>query len=88
MAVDDQAGRFGPDLFRLDGMAALVTGARGMFGRVTAIGLARSGATVFATDKDAPNLARCSAASRWVGWAGRRRSSAPSCSWRPPPPPW
>jgi len=58
MAVDDQAGRFGPDLFRLDGAVALVTGAGGMFGRVTAIGLARSGASVFATDKDAPTLAR------------------------------
>ena len=41
MAVDDQAGRFGPDLFRRDGSIALVTGAGGMFGQVTAIGLAR-----------------------------------------------
>jgi len=57
MAVDDQAGRFGPDLFRLDGSIALVTGAGGMFGRVIAIGLARSGASLFVSDKDAPTLA-------------------------------
>ena len=56
MAVDDQGLGFGPDLFRLDGAVALVTGAGGMFGRVIAIGLARSGAKLFVTDKDAPNL--------------------------------
>ena len=36
---------------------ALVTGAGGFFGRMIAIGLARAGASVFLTDKDAPNLA-------------------------------
>ena len=50
--------RSGPDLFRLDGAVALVTGAAGMFGRVTAIGLARAGASLFVTDKDAVGLSR------------------------------
>lgn len=40
----------GPDLFRLDGKVALVTGAGGDFGRNIALGLARSGATVCLTD--------------------------------------
>lgn len=56
MTAGDVAGRFGPDLFRLDGRVALVTGAGGFFGRMIAIGLARAGAGVFLTDKDAPNL--------------------------------
>ncbi len=56
MTAGDAAGRFGPDLFRLDGRVALVTGAGGFFGRMIAIGLARAGAAVFLTDKDAPNL--------------------------------
>jgi NAD(P)-dependent dehydrogenase (short-subunit alcohol dehydrogenase family) len=40
----------GPDLFRLDGLVAVVTGAGGPFGRSIALGLARAGASVFATD--------------------------------------
>ena len=57
MTHDDPAIRFGPDLFRLDGAVALVTGAAGAFGRVTAIGMARAGARLFVTDVDAPRLA-------------------------------
>jgi NAD(P)-dependent dehydrogenase (short-subunit alcohol dehydrogenase family) len=40
----------GPDLFRLDGLVAVVTGAGGPFGRSIALGLARAGATIFVTD--------------------------------------
>ena len=67
MAVDDQAHRYGPDLFRLDGAVALVTGAGGMFGRVTAIGMARAGASVFATDLDGATLAETVALVRAEG---------------------
>ncbi len=42
----------GPDLFLVRGKVALVTGAAGDFGRNIAIGLARAGAAVFATDLD------------------------------------
>jgi len=42
----------GPDLFRLDGKVALITGAAGAFGRATALGLARAGAKVCLTDID------------------------------------
>lgn len=57
MPDNDLMRRIGPDLFRLDGMVALVTGAAGAFGRVTAIGMARSGAQLFVTDIDADGLA-------------------------------
>jgi NAD(P)-dependent dehydrogenase (short-subunit alcohol dehydrogenase family) len=40
----------GPDLFRLDGRVALVTGAGGPFGRSISLALARAGAAIFATD--------------------------------------
>ncbi len=40
----------GPDLFRLDGKVALVTGAGGDFGRNISLGLARAGASVLCTD--------------------------------------
>jgi NAD(P)-dependent dehydrogenase (short-subunit alcohol dehydrogenase family) len=46
----------GPDLFRLDGLVAVVTGAGGPFGRSIALGLARAGATIFVTDVNAATL--------------------------------
>ena len=46
----------GPDLFRLDGKAALITGAGGAFGRATMRGLARAGARVFGMDINAASL--------------------------------
>ncbi len=56
MEGDSQAP-VGPELFRVDGRIAFVTGAGGMFGRATAVGLARAGASLFLTDRDAPSLA-------------------------------
>jgi NAD(P)-dependent dehydrogenase (short-subunit alcohol dehydrogenase family) len=47
----------GPDLFRLDGLVAVVTGAGGPFGRSISLGLARAGAGVFATDLNDDTLA-------------------------------
>lgn len=46
----------GPELFRLDGRVALVTGAGGAFGRAISLGLARSGAHVFLVDRDTDSL--------------------------------
>jgi NAD(P)-dependent dehydrogenase (short-subunit alcohol dehydrogenase family) len=46
----------GPDLFRLDGRVALVTGAGGPFGRSISLALARAGAAVFATDMNETTL--------------------------------
>jgi NAD(P)-dependent dehydrogenase (short-subunit alcohol dehydrogenase family) len=46
----------GPDLFRLDGLVAVVTGAGGPFGRSIALGLARAGAAIFATDLNESTL--------------------------------
>jgi NAD(P)-dependent dehydrogenase (short-subunit alcohol dehydrogenase family) len=40
----------GPDLFRLTGRVAIVTGAGGPFGRSIALALARAGASLFLTD--------------------------------------
>jgi NAD(P)-dependent dehydrogenase (short-subunit alcohol dehydrogenase family) len=45
------------DLFRLDGRAALITGAGGAFGRAIARGFADVGARVFLTDLEADRLA-------------------------------
>jgi gluconate 5-dehydrogenase len=47
----------GPDLFRLDGLVAVVTGAGGPFGRSISLGLARAGASVFVTDLNETTLA-------------------------------
>jgi len=46
----------GPDLFRLDDMVAVITGAGGAFGRATALGFARAGARVCLSDIDAAAL--------------------------------
>ncbi len=46
----------GPALFRLDDRVALITGAGGAFGRVTALGFVRAGARVMLTDLDAEAL--------------------------------
>ncbi len=46
----------GPDLFRLDEMVAVITGAGGAFGRATALGLARAGARSCLTDIDPASL--------------------------------
>ena len=63
----------GPDLFRLDGRVALVTGAGGDFGRNISLGLARAGATVFCTDLRA---AAADATAALVRDAGGRAASA------------
>ena len=47
----------GPDLFRLDGLVAVVTGAGGPFGRSISLGLSRAGASVFVTDLNEAALA-------------------------------
>jgi len=60
----------GPDLFRLDGLVAVVTGAGGPFGRSIALGLARAGASVFATDLNEATL---------VETAQRVRSTGARC---------
>lgn len=44
----------GPDLFRLDGQVALITGVGGAFGQATARGFARAGAKIFGIDLDGP----------------------------------
>ncbi len=64
----------GPDLFRLDGQVALITGAGGAFGRALALGLARAGAAIFATDINGPRAAETS---RLVEAEGGRSASAP-----------
>jgi NAD(P)-dependent dehydrogenase (short-subunit alcohol dehydrogenase family) len=64
----------GPDLFRLDGQGALITGAGGAFGRALALGLARAGAAIFATDIDD---ARAAETSHLVEAGGGRAASAP-----------
>jgi NAD(P)-dependent dehydrogenase (short-subunit alcohol dehydrogenase family) len=50
------AATAGPDLFRLDGKVALITGAGGAFGRSTMRGLARAGASVFGMDINPASL--------------------------------
>jgi gluconate 5-dehydrogenase len=74
MSESDPSRSVGPDLFRLEGAVALVTGAAGAFGRVTALGLARAGASLFLTDLDAPRLAETVALVRSEG--GRCESLA------------
>jgi NAD(P)-dependent dehydrogenase (short-subunit alcohol dehydrogenase family) len=54
--VDHSVGSLGPEMFRLDGSVALVTGAAGALGSVTALGLARAGASLLITDLDGPAL--------------------------------
>jgi len=74
MGVSDRDRPYGPERFRLDGAVALVTGAGGAFGRVTAIALARAGAAVMATDIDAVRAAETAAL---VTAEGGRAASAP-----------
>jgi gluconate 5-dehydrogenase len=70
----DPIRQVGPDLFRLDGTIAMVTGAAGAFGRVIAIGLAHAGAAVFVTDIDAARLEETAGRVREAG--GRCESFA------------
>ena len=65
----------GPYLFRLDGQVALITGASGAFGRALALGRARAGAAMFATDIDG---ARAPETRRLVGTGGWRSLSGPT----------
>jgi NAD(P)-dependent dehydrogenase (short-subunit alcohol dehydrogenase family) len=60
----------GPDLFRLDGSVAMVTGAGGELGRAISLGLARAGAALFLTDIDAPRLDETVELVRSEGHAG------------------
>jgi NAD(P)-dependent dehydrogenase (short-subunit alcohol dehydrogenase family) len=64
----------GPDLFRLDGQVAVVTGAGGPFGRSIALGLARAGATIFATDVNEVSLGETVEQLRWSGHRCESRS--------------
>ena len=57
----------GPDLFRLDGRVALVTGAGGELGRAAALGFARAGASLVVTDRDPVRLAESAAEIRALG---------------------
>ena len=57
----------GPDLFRLDGRVAIVTGAGGALGRATAVGLARAGAALAINDLDPSRLAATAAEVRATG---------------------
>jgi NAD(P)-dependent dehydrogenase (short-subunit alcohol dehydrogenase family) len=57
----------GPDLFRLDGLVAVVTGAGGPFGRSISLALARAGATIFATDLNEATLAQTVEQVRAIG---------------------
>jgi gluconate 5-dehydrogenase len=59
MTTDAAASRPqpGPDLFRLDGRVALVTGAGGELASAAALGFARAGASLVITDRDADRLA-------------------------------
>ena len=57
----------GPDLFRLDGQVAVVTGAGGPFGRSISLGLARAGASIFATDVNEVSLGETVEQLRWSG---------------------
>jgi NAD(P)-dependent dehydrogenase (short-subunit alcohol dehydrogenase family) len=61
--------RPGPDLFRLDGSVAMITGAGGELGRAISLGLARAGATVFLTDIDGDRLDETAALVRAEGSA-------------------
>jgi NAD(P)-dependent dehydrogenase (short-subunit alcohol dehydrogenase family) len=59
----------GPDLFRLDGRVALVTGAGGELASAAALGFARAGASLVVTDRDADRLAATAAAVEGLGAA-------------------
>jgi NAD(P)-dependent dehydrogenase (short-subunit alcohol dehydrogenase family) len=68
------------NLFRLDGRAALVTGAGGAFGRAIALGFAEVGARVFLTDLNADHLEETATLVRAAGgscttWVGDSGSS-------------
>jgi NAD(P)-dependent dehydrogenase (short-subunit alcohol dehydrogenase family) len=64
----------GPDLFRLDGQVAVVTGAGGPFGRSISLGLARAGASIFATDVNEVSLGETVEQLRWSGHRCESRS--------------
>ena len=50
--MERSSGVAGPELFRLDGRAALITGGGGALGRAMALGLAAAGASVSIADRD------------------------------------
>ena len=62
----------GPDLFRLDGRVALVTGAGGELASAAALGFARAGASLVITDRDADRLAATARAVEALGASVRR----------------
>lgn len=57
----------GPELFRLDGSVALITGAAGEFGRAASLGLARAGAELLLTDVKEARLQETADAVRALG---------------------
>jgi NAD(P)-dependent dehydrogenase (short-subunit alcohol dehydrogenase family) len=66
-AEDTSTPSPGPDLFRLDGRVALVTGAGGELAGAAALGFARAGASLVLTDRDPDRLEATADAARALG---------------------